>query len=180
VELFSSVTGSLSATVIENDKITGSVTANGTAGFEGVTVGGEVKARVDEEQRLDDYNVAGQYQRGALTLAFNSERKLEVVRTSAFYTPSLFYSLGVELVVDDFNHLSTAPLSKILNFVTQYEYTSDITTKFRWSSDGEVGLALEHRLRNPNLSLLLSSNFKTKGNDVRFDRFGVGFTLGDY
>jgi len=72
-------------------------------------------------------------------------------------------------------------LKKLLNVVTQYEVDLSTTSKFRWSNSGDLGFALEHRLRNPQLAILLSSAFKTKGTtDFRADKFGVGLTFGDY
>jgi len=180
-ELF---TGSVSASFDEIDKgnFASNVTAAGTLGLgEGIAVGGEVKAKVDHEPQLNDYNLGVQYQTGALTVAGSTEKRGDVHRLSAYYqTFTKDYTLGVELVSDEFDHLPTAPQRRVVNVVTQYEYNPDLTAKFRWSDSGEFGLALEHRLRNPNISLLFSSSLKSKGSDVRLDRFGVGFTLGDY
>jgi len=169
-------TGNLLASFDEVDKgnlFNANVTAAGTLGFEGVTVGGEVKAKVDHEPKVTDHNVAAQYQTGAFTFALNTEKLGDVYRASTYYqTPLKDYTLGVEFVSDEFDHLPNPPNRKALNVVTQYEYNPDLTTKFRWSNSGEFGFALEHRLKNPNVSLLLSSNVKSKGTDVRLDKVG--------
>lgn len=177
-------TGSALASLDEIDKgnpFAANVTVSGTIGFEGVTLGGEVKGKLDHDPQVNDHNVGAQYQNGPWTLAVNTEKQTDVVRASSFYqTPLKDYSVGVEVISDEYDHLPSSPQKKILNVVTQYEYNPDLTTKFRWSNGGEFGFALEHRLKNPNISLLLSSNLKSKGTDVRLDKFGVGFSLGDY
>jgi len=84
-------------------------------------------------------------------------------------------------VSDELENLPTQPVKKLLNIVTQYEVDASTTSKFRWSNSGDLGFALEHRLRNPQLAILFSSAFKTKGTyDFRADKFGVGLTFGDY
>jgi len=103
-----------------------------------------------------------------------------VLRASTYYTPSKDYSIGAEFVSDELDNLSSAPLRKILNVATQYEYTHNTTTKFRWSTTGDLGVAIEHRLKNPNLAVLFSSNLKHKNGDLRPDKFALGLTFGDY
>jgi len=155
-------------------------TVAGSIGFEGLTVGGEAKVKVDDQQ-LEDHNVAAQYQHGDITGALYTEKSGEVIRASAHYAPSKDYSFGVEFVSDDLEHLPTAPLKRVVNVVSQYEVDSATTTKFRWSNSGEFGVAVEHRLKNPQLAVLFSSSFKAKGtNDFGKDKFGFGLTFGDY
>jgi len=110
-----------------------------------------------------------------------TEKKGDVIRASLYYAPSRDYSIGAEFVSDELDNLPTQPLRKILNVVTQYEVDPATTTKFRWSNSGDLGAAIEFRLRNPQLAVLFSSSFKTKGtSDFRADKFGVGLTFGDY
>jgi len=158
------------------------VAVAGTVGFEGLTVGGELKVKVDNDYQSEDRNVAAQYQHeSGLTATLTTEKKGDVLRGAAVYTPSKDYSVGLEFVSDELDNLPTQPLKKLLNVVAQYEVDASTTSKFRWSNSGDLGFALEHRLRNPQLALLFSSQFKTKGTyDFRADKFGVGLTFGDY
>jgi len=79
------------------------------------------------------------------------------------------------------DNLPTQPLRKILNVVSQHEIDPNTTTKFRWSNSGDFGAAVEYRLKNPQLAVLLSSSFKAKGtSDFRADKYGIGLTFGDY
>jgi len=130
---------------------------------------------------VEDHNIGAQYQTGDLTAALTTEKKGDVIRASALYSPSKDYSIGLEFVSDESDQLPTAPLRKILNVVTQYEVDPSTTAKFRWSNSGDLAAALEHRLKNPQLAVLFSSTFKTKGtSDFKADKFGVGLTFGDY
>jgi len=158
------------------------VTVAGSIGFDGLSVGGELKAKVDGgEQHVEDHNVSAQYTKGDITAALSTEKKGDVIRATAFYSPSRDYSVGLEFVSDEQGALPTAPLTKVVNVVTQYEVDSNTTSKFRWSNSGDLGAVLEHRLRNPQLAILFSSSFKTRGTtDFRADKFGVGLTFGDY
>lgn len=157
------------------------VTVAGTIGFDGLSVGGEFKLKVDNDHHVEDHNIGAQYQTGDLTAALTTEKKGDVIRASALYSPSKDYSIGLEFVSDESDQLPTAPLRKILNVVTQYEVDPSTTAKFRWSNSGDLAAALEHRLKNPQLAVLFSSTFKTKGtSDFKADKFGVGLTFGDY
>jgi len=157
------------------------ITAAGTIGFDGLSVGGEAKVKVDNDHQFEDHNIGAQYQTGDLTAALTTEKKGDVIRASLHYAPSKDYSIGAEFVSDELDNLPTQPLRKILNVVTQYEVDPSTTTKFRWSNSGDLGAAIEFRLKNPQLAVLFSSSFKTKGtSDFRADKFGVGLTFGDY
>jgi hypothetical protein len=157
------------------------ITAAGTIGIDGLSVGGEGKFKVDNDHAIEDHNIGAQYQTGDLTAALTTEKKGDVIRASVHYAPTRDYSIGAEFVSDELDNLPTQPLRKILNVVTQYEVDSNTTTKFRWSNSGDLGAAIEFRLRNPQLAVLFSSSFKTKGtSDFRADKFGVGLTFGDY
>jgi len=165
----------------DNVALVSHVTVAGTVGFDGLSVGGELKVKVDNDQTLEDHNVALQYQTGDLTASLNTEKKGDVIRAAAVYNPFSNYSIGLEYVSDEFDNLPTQPLKKLLNVVTQYEVDLSTTTKFRWSNSGDLGFALERRLRSPQVAVLFSSSFKTKGtSDFRADKFGLGFTFGDY
>jgi len=157
------------------------VVVAGTVGFDGLSVGGEFKVKVDNDHQAEDHNIGAQYQNGDLTVSLTTEKKGDVIRASTHYSPTKDYQIGLEFVSDESDALPTAPLKRILNVVTQYELDPTTSTKFRWSNSGDLGLALEHRLRNPQLAILFSSSFKTKGTaDFRADKFGVGLTFGDY
>jgi len=153
------------------------INASATIGMDGITVGGEVKGKVDHEHHIDDHNFAAQFQKDNFTASMTTEKKGEIIKTSYYYTPSKEYTVGAEFVTDG----TTDTLRKVLNVASQCECNPDTTAKFRWSSCGDFGAALERRLRNPNVALLVSANFKVKGTtDIRVDKFGVGFTFGDY
>jgi len=53
----------------------------------------------------------------------------------------------------------------VVNCVTQYEYNSDITTKFRWNNTGDFGLALEHFFINIFSILISHQNHPMKNQD---------------
>jgi len=178
-EIQDSFTGVVSAECAEVDKGDGfsaKINASGTIGFDGITVGGEVKGRVDQDPSVEDHNVGAQYQKDNLTLSLTTEKKGDVIRASYYYAPTKTYAIGAEFVAD-----SADSFRRVLNVASQCEYNPDTTAKFRWSTGGDIGAAVEYRLRNPNVAVLFSTNFKARGtSDIRADKFGVGFTFGEY
>jgi len=157
------------------------LTAAGTIGFDGLSVGGELKVKADSDRQLEDHNVGAQYQSGDFTGTLLTEKRGDVIRASTFYKWSREVTVGAEFISDELDNLPTQPLRKILNVVVQEEVDANTTAKLRWSNSDDLGLAVEHRLANPKLSLLFSASFKTKGHaNFRADKFGVGLTFGDY
>jgi len=110
------------------------------------------------------------------TVSFNTEKKGDVLRLAYYYAPYREYIVGAEISTD-----GADSFRKVLNVASQCEYNPNTTAKFRWSTCGDFGAAVEYRLRNPNVAVLLSTNLKLRGtSDVRADKFGVGFTFGEY
>jgi len=158
------------------------LTGAGSIGFDGLSVGGEVKVKSDgNDHQFEDHNIGAQYQSGDFTGTLLTEKKGDVIRASTYYKYSKEVTFGAEFVSDELDNLPTQPLRKILNVVLQEEVDANTTAKFRWSNSDDLGVAVEHRLTNPQLSLLFSATFKTKGHhNFRADKFGVGLTFGDY
>jgi len=155
------------------------LTGAGSVGFEGLSVGGEAKVKVDSnDYQFEDHNIGAQYQSGDITGTVLTEKKGAVIRANAYYKFAKEGTLGAEFVVDD---NQPTHQRKLLNVVVQEEIDANTTAKVRWSTSEDLGVALEHRLTNPKLSLLFSASFKTKSfANFRADKFGVGLTFGDY
>jgi len=168
---------SASATVGEERKeknestIAGLLSAAVTIGYEGVTVGGQVQ--VDQKQDFSDYGAGIQYERDSFIAAVLTENQAEVLKASWVHKISPAYTAGVEVAADE--------KKKVVNFASEYQLDSTTGVKLRGSNTGEVAAAIEHRLSDPKVSILLSASWKLKGSShLKADKFGIGLTFGDY
>lgn len=149
------------------------------AGKAGVSVGGNVKANLENVQNLSDVNFGLQYDKDNLTAGFLSEENGEVLRGSFVYRiPNKSLTFGAEFVSDEFDKLSkpSDPHRKVLNLAVEHELDIATTVKGRVSTAETAAVVLDRRC-SPNLSLSFSAQYKLKGySGARFDKFGLGFT----
>jgi len=163
--------------------LSSTVSVAGTIGWEGLAVGGQVLFRVDKDQNLQDYNVGAQYDHDSFVGAIHTEAQGDVIRASLLHNVSRTHALGVEFISDEFDRLSkpAEPRRKVLNFASEYKVDGNTTVKVRLSNSGEVAAAVEHRLLNPKVAINYSVQSKVKGTSShKFEKWGLGFTLGEY
>ena len=68
-----------------------------------------------------------------------------------------------------------------LDFVQQYDLNSSTITKTALSTSGVAQFAVEHSLNDPRVKVNFASSFNFKGGaSFAADKFGLGFTFGDY
>jgi len=155
------------------------VVVGAAAGKAGVSVGGNVKANLENVQNLLDVNFGLQYEKDGLTAGFLSEENGEVLRGSFVYKlPIRNLTFGAEFVSDEFDKLSkpSDPHRKVLNLATEYEIDSNTLAKAKISTSETAAVVWEKRF-SPNLTLSFSSQWKLKGYaGARHDKFGLGFT----
>jgi len=150
--------------------------ASATIGYEGVTVGAQVTG--DGNQQLATYGVGLQYERDSFVAAVltehQTESKEEVIKASWVHRVSPTYTTGVEVAVDD--------RKKVVSFVSDFLLDSGTGLKLRGSNAGDLAAAIERRLRDPRVAVLLSASWKLKGTsqNLKADKFGIGLTFGDY
>jgi len=156
--------------------------AAGVLGFEGLSVGGQIKLKLDQAQSISDYNVGAQYERKDFVATLLTENQGDVIRFSWFHNVSKDYNLGVELVSDEFDHLSkpTDPRRRLINIASEFQVDADTVVKAKANNYGEVSAAVEHRLANPAVVVGAAAQFKAEGSS-RFtaEKFGLSFSFGE-
>jgi hypothetical protein len=156
--------------------------AAGVIGFDGLSVGGQIKLKLDQAQSISDYNVGAQYERKDFIATLLTENQGDVIRFSWFHKVSKDYNLGVELVSDEFDHLSkpTDPRRRVINLASEFQLDVDTLVKGKANNFGEVSAAIEHRLSNPALVIGAAAQFKAEGSSrLTPEKFGLSVSLGE-
>jgi len=156
--------------------------ASGVIGFDGVSVGGQLKHRVGEKEP-NDFNVGAQCDHKDFTATMLSEFQGDVLRFSWFHKVSAPLQLGVELLSDEFDQLSKSenPRRRTITFASQYQVDDATQAKAKGNNWGDISVAIEHRLGNPAVLLGAAAEFKAKGTSkLAADKFGLSFTFGDF
>jgi len=155
--------------------------AAGVIGFDGISVGGQAKYKVGDQGF--EGNVASQYEHKDFTATMISEFQGDVLRFSWFHKVSAAYQLGVEILSDEFDHVSKPDDArrKVLTLASQYQLDADTIVKARGNNFGELGAAIQHRLANPLVQIGAAAQFKAKGTSkIAADKFGLALTFGDF
>jgi hypothetical protein len=156
--------------------------AAGVIGFEGLSVGGQIKVKIDQAQNISDYNVGAQYERKDFIATLLTENQGDVIRFSWFHKVTRDYNLGVELVSDEFDHLSkpTDPRRRVINLCSDFQLDADTLVKAKANNFGEVSAAIEHRLSNPAVLVGAAAQFKAEGSSrLTPEKFGLSISLGE-
>jgi len=152
-------------------------------GYDNLSVGGQVKVKLDQAQQLSDYNVGAQYENKNFVASLLTENQGDVIRISYVHQINPDYQLGVEVLSDEFDHLAkpTDPRRRVLTLASQYQLDRDTLLKAKANNFGEVGAVVEHRLSKPSgLTVGAAAQFKATGSS-RFatEKFGLSISVGD-
>jgi voltage-dependent anion channel protein 2 len=157
--------------------------ATGVIGFDGLSVGGQLKLKLDNAaQSIADYNVGAQYEHKEFTATLLTESQGDVIRFSWFHKVSKDYNLGVELISDEFDHLSkpTDPRRRVLNIASDFQLDIDTLVKAKANNFGEISAVVEHRLTNPALIVAAAAQFKAQGSSrLTPEQFGLSLAFGE-
>jgi len=146
------------------------VTGSAVVGFDGLSVGGEIKFDLMGGSDVEDYNVGLQYQTADYIATVRTENKSELVNASYFATVKPGHLVGASLNSNLVGQLAT-----------QYRFNCCNTAKVSANTNGIVNASLETRLHNPRALVSLAAQFNaSKGINLTPVKFGVGVTLGDY
>jgi voltage-dependent anion channel protein 2 len=147
----------------------------GTAvvGFEGLSVGGQVKFDVSGTNELEDYNAAAEYSQDDFTATIQSADNTEKLTASYFQKVSPDLQVGASV---DFGKGG-----RVLTLGDEFQLDADTTLKGKFNTKGVVAAVVEHRLPNPKLQFGVAASFNVFNNSpVVADQFGLTVTLGDY
>jgi voltage-dependent anion channel protein 2 len=150
-------------------------------GFDGLSVGGQVKLNPQNAQILQDYNVGAQWERKDFIATLLTEFQGDVIKLSWFHKVSKDSNLGVEFISDDFDHLAkpSDPRKRLINIASDYQLDPDTLVKAKANNFGEVSAVVEHRL-GPQLQVGAAAQFKVEGSSrLAPEKFGISVTLGE-
>jgi len=148
-----------------------------SVGFDGVSIGAEVKADVTKAATIEDYNVGLEYARPSYIASLWTEQKADFANLGYWHRIGTDHTLGAVFRLELANQHSHS-------LTVGHEFLLDPKTNVRGKVEiptGQIGLALEHRLQNPNLLFNLSTSFNGKAlkKGLKADSFGFGITFGD-
>lgn len=161
----------------ENDNWAEAVQTAAVLGYDGLSVGGQIKLRPDKANTLDDTSAGAQYERQNFIAALSTESNGDKIGFSWFHKVRKDWQLGAELVSND----KDEKRPRTLSVASQYAIDANTTFKTRWNNFGEIGAVVEHRLANPTAQVGAAAQFSTEGlKGIKTDKFGLSLTLGDF
>jgi hypothetical protein len=158
------------------------LTGAGVIGFDGLSVGGELKLDANNRSEIEDYNVGAQYDQPEYTVTVKTSSKGEQLAASYFQKVSAAHQVGAEVSTK----LDGSDERKA---VLGTEYKVDDVTSFKvkgeagFKTTGTTGLlagVLEQRLKDPRVLFSLSTSY-TVDNISKYTPkdFGVSVSFGD-
>jgi len=154
------------------------LTGSAVIGFDGLSVGGEVKLNTDTISKdVEDYNVGAEYSGSDFTAT------LKTAEQGSKLTAQYIHKVHADVqVAGEFTtKLDGSDDGRAFGLATEYKVDASTTLKLRGRTDKVVALAVEHRLPNPRVQLGLASSWGIVGFQAWNPKdFGVSLTFGDY
>jgi len=160
---------------LKDDK-TGAVTVGAVVGFEGVSLGGQLKSKVSDTFAFGSpqLNMAFQIAEDDFSFGLATEH-LEDNATG------LLAKFHQSVSKTSERALLFAFPANTLTLVNKYALDDVTTLKTSVTTDGTVKTALKHTLAQPKVQLKLATEFATtNGFDLTAKKYGLGVTLGDF
>jgi len=159
--------------------VSGVLEVAGVVGFDGASVGGQVKA--NQAGSLVDYNVGAQLEKSKFIATVLTESKGDVIRIAYYHKVTEVLNLGVELLSDEFDRLSKSsdPRRRVISIGDEYQLDVDTLVKAKVNNYGEVSAVVEHRLPNAGVVVAAAAQFKAEGIRLNPDKFGLAVTWGE-
>jgi len=150
---------------------------SGTVRYEDITVGASADFDATNGNVVPkDYNVGAQFHHKGVTATVQTAQARNEVALSVFHKLDKRLNWGTKLVVrpkDGF-----AP---VLALGVDYSLSAVNSVRAKADSNGTVGLAVEHRLKNPALKFNIAAEYDcSKALNQPARQFGMSFVYGDY
>jgi len=169
---FFSGSASVETSFFDRTQLVGS----GVIGFDGLSVGGEVKFDVKHVNDVDDYNVAAEYTQPDYTATIKTAKRGEDLTASYFHKVSDATQVGAQFLAK----LSGGD-EKVLTFGTEHKVDESTTLKLKCDTKGDAATVLQHDLKSPAVRFGLSSLFDARApSALTAKKFGLAVTFGDY
>jgi len=145
-------------------------------GFDGLSVGGEVKLDTASFSDVDDYNVGAQYDGGDYTVTAKTADKGANLAVQYLHKVHADVQVGGQLKAS----LDGAS-ERSFGVASEYKVDASTTVKLRADTKKVVAVAVEHRLPNPRVQLGVASSWGIVGFSAPNPKdFGISLTFGDY
>jgi hypothetical protein len=146
-------------------------------GFDGLSIGGEVKADPQAAKQLEDFGAAVQYDKNEYTVTVKTTDKCNGVQALGLYKINADHNVGVCV-----NKKLSGGNDDSFSLGTEYKMDTQTKIKAKADTKGIVSGVVETRMKNPNILLNFATsvdagNFK---NGLAAKDFGVSFLFGDY
>lgn len=145
-------------------------------GFEGLSVGGEVKLDTAAITDVEDYNVGAEYQGVDFTATLKTANQGEDLTASYVTRASPELTVGGQFITKlDGSDDRSAGLA------TEYRVDANTAVKLRGDTKKVVAVAVEHRLANPRVLVGVASSWNIVGFSAPNPKdFGVSLVFADY
>jgi len=149
---------------------------SGVIGFDGLSVGGEVKLDTKSFSNVDDYNVGAQYDAGDYTVTAKTAEQGNKLTVQYIHKVHADVQVGGAL-----SAALDGTSERSFGVATEYKVDKDTTVKLRGDTKGVAAVAVEHRLANPRVQLGVASSWGIVGFSLPKPKdFGLQLTFGDY
>jgi len=157
---------------LESSKNTTILGASGVIGFDGVSVGGEVKFD-SKANEVSDFNVGVEYSQTDFTGTVKTRDKADNLDVSWYNKVNPDLQVGG---ITTYNFLNR---NWKLTGVVSYALDDKTNVKAKADSAGVVAAVVEQRLSNPNVTVRLSTEFNAKKNTTMPEKFGAAAFFGE-
>jgi len=176
-----------SAQVVSDADTNVALSASAAVGFEGFSLGGDVKLVKSGEGSLapKSYNAGLAYSYKQYTGALVSDSKFEKIKATLLATKlgsAGQFNVGVQAKVDLQAPKVGAPQREVIVALDEVA-TPNTTYRLALASTGSIVAGVEHKLRNPDIALAATVATALPGSfyaPFPVTKFGVALTMGDY
>jgi hypothetical protein len=154
------------------------LTGAAVIGFDGLSVGGEVKLDTDTITKdVDDYNVAAEYKAADFTATLKTQTQGSVLVAQYHQNVNADVQVGGEFKTP----LDGSDDGREFGVASEYKVDASTVVKARASTAKVFAVAVEHRLPNPRVQLGVASQWDIVGFSAWNPKaFGLSLTFGDY
>jgi len=161
-----------SSLTVDVSKIATAIEGAGVVGFDGLSVGGQVKYDITG-QRLSDFNAGTEYAQPDFIVSLKTSEQANKITTSYIHKLSPQLTTGACFAYDIESN------KRLLTVGGSYRIDSASFTKAKIDTNGILSTIFEHRLRNPNVKLVLASEYNAKQACTVPEKVGLSINLGD-
>jgi len=157
---------------VDVSKAATSVEAAGVVGFDGLSVGGQFKYDITG-QRPSDFNAGAEYAQPDFTVTVKTTEQANKIATSYLHKLSPQLTVGAQFAYD------IESSKRLATVGGSYRIDAFSFTKLKVDTNGVLATVLEHRLPNPRVKLIFSSEYNAKQLSSVPEKVGLSLNLGD-